>query len=138
MNAKIIKIFTKDLLSEKTFFKTINRNLENNVQYYWFLAETKEFNSAERIKNTFVEQLEKYDNFDNAKREKYKAKIQCHIVPSNDVNELFGDIYDAVIYDENEGFSCVDETIDNTTPYLCMSQDTFEKFNQYAKKEIYA
>lgn len=46
---------------------------------------------------------------------------------------LFGDIYDAVIYDENEGFSCVDETIDNTTPYLRMSQDTFEKFNQYAK-----
>lgn len=46
---------------------------------------------------------------------------------------MFGDIYDAVIYDENEGFSCVDETIDNTTPYLRMSQDTFEKFNQYAK-----
>lgn len=137
-HAKKINIFTKDPLSEKIFLKTINRNLQNDAQYHWFFAETKEFNSAEKIKKIFLKQLSEGEDFDNIKREKFKANIQCHIVPANDVSDLFGDIYDAVIYDEKAGFSCVDETIDVKTPYLRMSQDTFDKFNQYAQNEIRA
>ena len=64
--------------------------------------------------------------------------VRCHIIPREETDSLLGDIYDAVIYDEKEGFICEDETISDETPYIRMSQDKIEKFNQYVRSQNYA
>lgn len=59
--------------------------------------------------------------------------VQFYLIPEAEPDSLFEDVYDVVIYDENEGFVCEDETISDQTPYIRMSRDKIVKFNQYIK-----
>lgn len=130
-----VTVFTRDFRSEKNFYETIIKNLGKNIRYQWFVTETDEFNTAEKVQETFLGYLMKYANLDNLLGEKFKKNMHCYIIPKNETDTLLGNIYDAVIYDESKGFSCVDKTIADKTPYIQMPQDKLEMLNQYVKSK---
>lgn len=126
-----VTIFTKDLSSEKPFGSTIIENLKKNITYQWFFIENKQFNSTQQIQRVFLKQFADYGNSNSLKELMYN--VQFYLIPEAEPDSLFEDVYDVVIYDENEGFVCEDETISDQTPYIRMSRDKIVKFNQYIK-----
>lgn len=129
-------VFTRDIRSEKSFSDIIFKNLEKNITYQWFFTESDEFDSPEKVEKIFFDQFSKRDF--SSRMERLMKNVRCHIIPREETDSLLGDIYDAVIYDEKEGFICEDETISDETPYIRMSQDKIEKFNQYVRSQNYA
>lgn len=126
-------IFTRDIRSEKSFSEIIFKNLEKDISYQWFFTETDELDTIEKVEKLFLEQFSKEGV--TSRFDRLMQNVKCHLIPKEETDSLLGDIYDAVIYDQKEGFICEDETISDETPYIRMSQDKVEKFNQYARAQ---
>lgn len=136
-----VTIFTKDPESEKDFLETISRNIMNkkkDVTYQWFFVGTEAYNSAEKAKDVFLDVF--LCSHDLATFKNLKDKVQCYFIPEKETEVFentickknrFEKIYDVVIYDENRGFICEDETISNETPYIRLSEDQVKEFNEY-------
>ncbi len=128
-----VTVFTKDITSEQSFGEVIVANLKKNIKYLWFITETDEFDTEEKVQNYFAEQFLRICKQNN--REKFMRNIYCYIIPKERTDFLFEDIFDAVIYDGNAGFSCKDVTISEVTPYIEMQQSILERFKQYAVEQ---
>lgn len=133
---KTVTVFTKDFESEKNFIQVIIENLEKNIQYRWLVMETEEMDSVEKLQEKLYGQIRGHINLSDKRWEKIKRNMHCHLMPLQETERLLGDIYDAVIYDGDEGFSCVDTTIENKTPYIQMARQTLKTLNQYAQSKI--
>lgn len=131
MVKKTVFVFTRDIRTEQSFRDIILINLKKNITYQWFLTETEQFDSPEKVEELFSEQFSKDHIPYNVER--FRKNVRYHIIPKEETDSLLGEIYDAVIYDEKEGFICEDETISDETPYIRMPQYKIEQFNQYVK-----
>ncbi|MCM1045033.1 MAG: hypothetical protein NC417_05950 [Candidatus Gastranaerophilales bacterium] len=128
-----VTVFTKDITSEQSFGDVIVANLEKKIKYRWFITETDEFDSEDKVQNYFAKHFLKCNERKNT--EEFMCNVCCYIIPKERTDSLFDDIFDAVIYDGNAGFSCKDDTISAVTPYFEMQHNILEKFNQYAAEQ---
>ena len=133
MVKETVIVFTRDISTEQAFRDIILKNLKKNITYQWFLTETEQFDSPEKVEELFLEHFSKYSISHN--REHFRKNVRYHIIPKEDTDLLLGDIYDAVIYDEKEGFICEDETISDETPYIRMPQYKIEQLNKNEKEQ---
>lgn len=129
-----VMVFTRDFRCKREFAETIVENLKKNVRYQWFFTEDEEQESVEEIQKDLYAAIKSCAALNDRKWESLKKNMHCYMIPKQETGNLLGEIYDAVIYDENEGFSCTDTTIEAKTPYFQMPASRIEMLSEYANK----
>lgn len=125
-----VTIFTKDIKSEKLFEESAIENLNDNIKYRWFFVRSAEVDSEESARSFLYKQLflEKVD------RDVIERNVSCHIVPDEREDDLFGEIFDAIIIDEKIGYCCTNVSeISEDTSYNEMKQEQVIKLVSYAE-----
>ncbi len=136
MVEKSVTVFTRDIQSEVFFDDIILKNLRRKIVYQWFFTATEEIDSEEKAEEFLCEKL---SSLNNGEEEFYlkQEDIHCHIILEHEKENLLGNISDAVLYDDKEGFACLEEISQNSV-YTSMEREKVELFEAYAKKRQFA
>lgn len=122
-----VTIFTKNIKSEEEFIKAIKNNLDRQIKYYWFVEKSDEFDSEEKIKEYLCEKLSPAISENISRNGFYCLKSE------EEMKYLLGEDSDVVIYDEEYGYSSMEERISEKTPYVMMPMEELGKLRKYAE-----
>ena len=120
-------VFTKNIASEEEFIEIISRNLNRNIQYYWFVEMSDEFDSDEKVEQYLCERLSLAKNDKDCKNGSYS------LISEEKMNDLLGADSDVVIFDKKWAFGCTEERIFKETPYNSLQEDELVKLREYVE-----